>query len=243
MAFVSAQNLDFPSIVGSDFPEFIALSSFHKDGWGIAINNSHKAQVLLSRAPERAAESDKFAERIKEMHGDGGLLHLRWATSGLENCDENTHPFVHGPYSFIHNGDIRPRERLDQFIRRELNQVRTGDTDSERYFYLVLTEIEKLGITAGVQSAARIIEENCTFSSINAMLLTPEHLIVITKFNSDRIPPGQPEDYYQLSYKSQDGDFMIASSGWPQPNWMPLANSSLLIVDRTTHQLELHALK
>ncbi len=232
MAFVSGQTRDFPGVVGRDFPEFVRLSSFHKDGWGIAMNNAHKSQVLISRAPERASASAVFEERIHEMHGDGGLLHLRWATSGLENCDENTHPFVHGQYSFIHNGDIRPRENLDQFIRDELNAIRNGETDSERYFYLLLTEIDRHGIVDGVKSAVALIESVCTYSSINAMLLTPEHLIVITKFNPNRIPAGQPEDYYELRYTISQDTFLIASSGWSQSGWKSLSNGTLLIVNR-----------
>lgn len=55
MAFVSAQTRDFPSVVGENFSNFVELSSFHKDGWGIAINNAHKSQVLISRAPNARA--------------------------------------------------------------------------------------------------------------------------------------------------------------------------------------------
>lgn len=242
MAFVSAEKQDFLSMAGKDFPEFIALSSFHKDGWGIALNSAHEADVLVLKAPESASQSQAFAEKIHALRGDGGLLHLRWATSGLENCPENTHPFVYEQYSFIHNGDIRPRENLDPFIRADLNASRIGETDSERYFYLLLTEIEKLGIEDAVQSAVQIIEKNCSFSSINAMLLSPEKLIVISKFNSERIPAGQPSDYYQLKYKTDGTDFVVASSGWPQSGWTPIENSTLLIVDRDTHKVILHTL-
>lgn len=239
MAFVSAQTRDFPSIVGEHFPEFVALSSFHKDGWGIAINNAHKPQVLLARAPERAESSPRFQDEIRMLHGDGGLLHLRWATSGLENCEENTHPFVHGQYSFIHNGDIRPREKLDEFIRPELNEIRIGDTDSERYFFLLLTEITKLGLVDGVRSTVRVIDSHCSYSSINSMLLTPEYLVIITKFNEDKIPAGQPSNYYQLSYQKSEDAFTIASSGWSQNGWTPLPNSSVLIVERSNRNLVL----
>lgn len=242
MGFVSAEKHDFSSMVGKDFPEFIALSSFHKDGWGIALNSAHEVDIRVTKAPERASQSEEFSKSIHHLQGTGGLLHLRWATSGLENCAENTHPFVYEQYSFIHNGDIRPRENLDPFIRAELNSSRIGETDSERYFYLLLTEIERLGIEDGVQSAVHIIEKNCSFSSINAMLLSPEKLIIITKFNSERIPAGQPADYYQLKYKADEKNFVVASSGWPQPGWTPIKNSSLLIVDRDTHKVILHTL-
>jgi predicted glutamine amidotransferase len=232
MAFVSEETRDFPTVIGENFPEFVALSSFHKDGWGVAINNRERAQVLLARAPERADLSPTFSEKIRAMRGDGGLLHLRWATSGLDNCDENTHPFIYGPYSFIHNGDIKPRENLDKYIRTELNELRTGETDSERYFFLALSEMEKLGLVAGLQSAISIIDHECNYSSINSMLLTPEFLAIVTKYNDDRIPKGQPADYYQLRYQIKDKNFVIASSGWHQDNWTTLQNNSLLVIDR-----------
>ena len=232
MAFVSSNTLAFPEAAGENFSDFVALSSFHKDGWGIAMTSAHRPQVLLARAPEMAEGSLKFQENLGQMHGNGGLLHLRWATSGLANCEENTHPFVHGQYVFIHNGDIRPRENLDRYIRQELNEIRAGDTDSERYFFLLLTEIDHHGLLDGMKSVSKIIDSNCTYSSMNAMLLTPDELIVISRFNSSKIPAGQPSDYYQLQYQISDGIFRIASSGWPQIGWTPLENNSLLVINR-----------
>ncbi len=242
MAFVSSRAQGFPGVIGENFSDFVALSSFHKDGWGIAISNANNSQVLLARAPETAQSSAEFHDRLKSMRGDGGLLHLRWATSGLQNCDENTHPFVHGRFAFIHNGDIRPRENLDPFIRTALNEIRVGDTDSERYFFLLLTEIEKLGIVDGVKSTLAIIEEQCTYSSVNCMMLSPEQLVVISRFNVDKIPAGQPNDYYQLNYKIHDETFVISSSGWPQEGWMHLPNNSLLIINRDNLQSEIYSL-
>ena len=242
MGFVSRESLEFPTLIGEHFSEFVALSNFHKDGWGIAINNAHRPQVLLVRAPEPAKVSAQFQEQVHQLHGDGGLLHLRWATSGLDSCDTNTHPFVHGQYSFIHNGDIRPREKLDSLIRPELDQLRLGDTDSERYFYLLLTELEKDGLIEGAQSAVRLIKSECTYSSINAMLLTPEYFLVINEYNNDKIPAGQPSDYYELRYKISEKSIVVASSGWPQNNWTSMKNHSLMLVNRENLTEEIYQL-
>lgn len=240
MAFVSAQNVDFPQILGADFSEFVALSSFHKDGWGIAVDSPEQQELSLAKAPEQASESTEFESRIHQLHGTGGLLHLRWATSGLPNCDVNTHPFIFSNLAFIHNGDIRPREELDKHIEKELNDLRNGDTDSERYFYLLLTQIRKFGIVKGVQATIEIVRAECTYSSINAMLLTPEHLLIISEYNQDRIPANQPEDYYQLKYKNIDQIFLVASSGWKQESWTLIENGTFIIVNRNNLRTEIH---
>lgn len=238
MAFVSSQTLDFPRILGGEFSEFVELSSFHRDGWGIAIDDPNQEHLVLSRAPEQASKSVNFDEKVHQMHGTGGLLHLRWATSGLENCDANTHPFVLSDTAFIHNGDIRPREALDKYIRNDLNLLRNGETDSERYFFLLMTEIEKLGLAKGIQSAIDILRSECTFSSINAILLMPEFLVVISEYDPNKIPVNQPSDYYELKFNSEDDLFVVASSGWNQNGWQLIEKGSCVLVNRNNLKRE-----
>jgi len=172
MAFVSAQTRDFPTVVGENFSDFVELSSFHKDGWGIAINNAHKSQVLISRAPERASTSATFDERIHQLHGDGGLLHLRWATSGLENCDENTHPFVHGEFSFIHNGSLHPYDGLDSLLEGKYKAEIKSESDSHRFFMLLAQSIAAHGLEDGILDAIKTIRGHVTYASLNSMLLS-----------------------------------------------------------------------
>jgi predicted glutamine amidotransferase len=232
MAFVSQQSTQFSRVVGPKFAEFTQLSDFHKDGWGIAINSTDETHARISRAPEKANSSARFATDIENMQGNGALLHLRLATSGLKNCEENTHPFSFGEYSFIHNGDIRPREKIDEFIRPDLNTIRAGETDSERYFYLLVGEIERLGVAEGVHSTLEILDSHCTYSSINCMLLTPTYLLVISRFKSEKIPRDQPADYYALRYQTTKNSIVVASSGWSQNGWKVIPNNSYLLINR-----------
>ena len=126
-------------------PEFISLSSVHCDGWGVATFDHNSNESHLTRAPEIAQSSLTFQETISKTRTDGALLHLRWATSGIPVSENNTHPFISHGFSFTHNGAIYPATALDSAISQKFKSEIHGDTDSERYFYFILTQIENLG--------------------------------------------------------------------------------------------------
>jgi glutamine amidotransferase len=69
------------------------------------------------------------------------LAHVRAATTGATRRD-NCHPFVHGHWSFMHNGQIagfdRIRRQMEALLSDELFHARTGTTDSELLFLLAL---------------------------------------------------------------------------------------------------------
>lgn len=69
------------------------------------------------------------------------LAHVR-ASTGTATTRDNCHPFTHGRWSFMHNGQIggyeRVRRRLDNLIPEDLYSFRTGGTDSEALFLLAL---------------------------------------------------------------------------------------------------------
>ncbi|MFB9949884.1 class II glutamine amidotransferase [Rhizobium puerariae] len=69
------------------------------------------------------------------------LAHVRAATHGGTRRD-NCHPFVHGHWSFMHNGQISGfdhiRRAMESMLSDELFHARTGTTDSELLFLLAL---------------------------------------------------------------------------------------------------------
>ena len=176
-----------------DFEEFVNLSKVHCDGWGIT---DKSGQVFKEVTP--AHSSADFMNVIKKNKTDGSLLHFRWATSGLPVNRENAHPFHYGKYSFTHNGSINPPTALDQFIAPRYLKEAVGTTDSERYFLLVVQKIEELGLVPGIKAAVKLIKENASFSSINAMLMTPSKMIVISEHDNAKRPDFGGEDYYDL---------------------------------------------
>lgn len=69
------------------------------------------------------------------------LAHVRAATHGATRRD-NCHPFVHGTWSFMHNGQVdhfdRLRRSLEQLLDDQHFSARSGCTDSELLFLLAM---------------------------------------------------------------------------------------------------------
>ena len=233
LGYVSDSDTDFSSVVGKDFAEFVNLSKIHCDGWGI----TDKAGAVVKEAVA-AAESPEFLDIIKSTKADGSLLHLRWATSGLPVNKDNAHPFHFGKYSFTHNGSITPPDALEQYIAPRYLKEAVGNTDSERYFLLVVQKIEELGLVPGIKAAVKLIKEHTTFSSINAMLLSPTKLIVISEHDINKRPDFGGEDYYDLHYREDEHAIVIGSSGWNQEGWHQIPNHTMLVIDRHDRSFE-----
>ena len=65
------------------------------------------------------------------------LAHVRASTFG-ETSRANCHPFTHGSWSFMHNGQIAAIRsifrRLEASLPDDIYQARRGNTDSELFF-------------------------------------------------------------------------------------------------------------
>ncbi|HEY5910644.1 MAG TPA: class II glutamine amidotransferase, partial [Verrucomicrobiae bacterium] len=86
------------------------------------------------------------------------VAHVRDASVGPVT-ELNTHPFVHGPWLFAHNGTVaryekhdRVRAALEAEIDRPLRYAIRGDTDSERCLYVLLTRLAAM-VPAGTPPA------------------------------------------------------------------------------------------
>jgi predicted glutamine amidotransferase len=84
------------------------------------------------------------------------FAHVRAAT-GTPIARQNCHPFRHGPWLFMHNGQIggyaQLRRALEARLPDALYAARKGATDSELLFLLALARIEQQGM--GVHEAMR----------------------------------------------------------------------------------------
>ena len=242
MGYVSPNKTSFPAIVGDYFSDFVALSSVHCDGWGLSTIDQSGSDIVLNRKVEAAAESSTFDATVAKNIADGALLHLRWATKGLSISEYNTHPFMYEDYSFIHNGSIFPPDAIAQFIDPKFNSLIVGETDSEHYFYLVMTEVEKLGLVAGVKSALAIIKEHGDTTSLNCMLMNRDYFLTVSEHDTARKPDWAPDDYYEIKYLPTPEGVLFASSGWNQPGWTMLENHHAALVNRSSFEIEVIAI-
>ncbi|MEZ5647569.1 MAG: class II glutamine amidotransferase [Alphaproteobacteria bacterium] len=89
------------------------------------------------------------------------FAHVR-ASTGTATSRANCHPFTHGRWMFMHNGQIggyhRLRRQLDILISDEYYPYRQGTTDSELFFYLLFEN----GLNADPAGAlARTLHQVC----------------------------------------------------------------------------------
>ena len=236
---------------------FTALSHFHCDGWGMAWYDADRPQVRKS--PRRAAEEPEYTRLAQGALGDLGLVHLRWATPGLGIGHPNSHPFRFGPYTFAHNGAIHPQDQLGEMLPAEWEGRLGGTTDSERYLLHIMWRLaERHGdMIAAVADTVASIAGRYAVNSLNAVLLSPAKMYVISWHDPARIPADElrrrglastPEEiagYFHLACLATPDAVVAASSGWPrpQPGWTMLPNHSVLVVDRATLQTSAFSLE
>jgi len=158
----------------------------HTDGWGI-VSYANKKPKAMKQA-WAAYHGEHFKEAAARIYSKTVLAHIRKATVG-KPLITNTHPFVFGKWSFIHNGSIEPFDEIRDLLRNELSdehkQAIKGSTDSEHVFHYLLSLNERRAgesmnktIMFGVQQIidwARQIEATAE-TSLNILLTNGEQV-------------------------------------------------------------------
>lgn len=228
--------------LGEDQPNIIELSRLHQDGWGMAWCDEH-GHVRRHRDEDAAFK----APTIDVAQSTDAILHLRWATEAIPVCIPNTHPFIKktslGEMAFIHNGGIDRGPILRSLIDDSIFESLEGDGDSEQYFAALITNLEKNGgdLLAAYRKFLNDVQD-VRYSSLNAFLLTSQHLFVVAAYRPENRPTTQPADYYDLSWRDNKGLFSAWSSGVRSTSGTPIENYSLTQVDRTTGAITFHSL-
>jgi predicted glutamine amidotransferase len=246
LGYSSGREASLEDLIGADgLEEFTGLCALHGDGWGMAWYEGD--EPVIRKSPVRADSEPEYDKLAREPLSDQGMVHLRWATPGLGVNELNSHPFRYGSYVFAHNGAIHPQDRLAEMLPAEWESQLAGATDSERYFLLIMSRLAASGgdVIAAIAEAAADIDARFVPNSLNAILMSPEKLCAISWYHPDRVPEAKLRAcgytdsaeiaaYFDLAYRATDSSVVVASSGWTQPGWTPLANRHVLVVDRRT---------
>ncbi len=117
-----------------------AKTATNGDGFGIAWYGDHPEPGRY-RDILPAWSDCNLRSLARQIRSPLFLAHVRAATNGGTRRD-NCHPFVHGRWSFMHNGQIsgfeRVRRRMEALLPDTLFDARAGTTDSELLFLLAL---------------------------------------------------------------------------------------------------------
>lgn len=150
------------SLVNAD-QSIAAQSEWHPDGWGVAYYIDDAPHVTRSAS---TALNDALFRRVSGVVSSQTVVaHVRKATVGV-NSVLNCHPFQHGRWVFAHNGDVpefdRCRAALEARIAPRLRRFILGDTDSERIFFLFLSQLSlqaPLASQVGVAAVTTALQE------------------------------------------------------------------------------------
>lgn len=121
----------------------------HPDGWGIAYYTN--GSPVIERRATPAFEDLHFSVTAERVYARSVVAHVRQATVG-ERTIQNAQPFVHGRWTFAHNGTVRGFDRVESWLAAETHnrlwKERRGSTDSEAVFYWLLHRLAESGIDA-----------------------------------------------------------------------------------------------
>jgi predicted glutamine amidotransferase len=125
------------------------------------------------------------------------FAHVR-ASTGTDTARSNCHPFAHGKWLFMHNGQIggyeRLRRRLETLIPDALYNARQGTNDSELIFFLLfrhgLADDPARALRATIaelraEMAAAGVEEPLRLTAA----LTDGTRVIAVRYASDAEPP------------------------------------------------------
>ena len=117
-------------------------SAINADGFGIAWYGA-KAEPGLFRDVLPAWSDPNLKSLTAQVQSRLFLAHVR-ASTGTATSRNNCHPFTHGRWSFMHNGQVGGydsfRRDADMMIPEALYPHRKGATDSEALFLVAIAE-------------------------------------------------------------------------------------------------------
>jgi glutamine amidotransferase len=159
-----------------DAPDSLEVQSRRNaDGSGIGFFDLSGTPVL-DKQPEAAFQDEEFTREAKQARSPVFVAHVRWATAGGRTV-QNTHPFAMQGRIMAHNGGLGDVGRLAEQLGSYRDLV-LGETDSERYFALIIQQIDAHGgdVGAGIAAAAGWIAARLPVSSLNTVVAAPGEL-------------------------------------------------------------------
>jgi predicted glutamine amidotransferase len=255
VGWVSHTPVTLEDVLGSAAVARLAhLSQVHADGWGAGWYDEHGV-LTVTRSDIAARTDERFAAFAHGVASTAAIVHLRMGTPGFGHGTLNNHPFTDGRWAFAHNGAIGPGERIDLLLD-DTGPRPAGQTDSERYF-LALRANMTLSVPSAVDHViTRMTDVGLSASSLNAMLLGPDTLHVISSHDAAwQAPfPVWPADelaagvvappYFPLSYREKDDTIVAVSSGIVSnlDGWAAMPNDVVLEIDLATRRTGIAAL-
>lgn len=177
------------------------------DGFGVAWYDPEAGpEPSLFRAITPAWNNANLRDLARAVRSGCILAHVRAASPGSDVNEANCHPFRHGRWAFMHNGDVGSfadarRQMLAELSDEAFSMIR-GSTDSEHVFGMLLDALGDPGRPASVEELSRAIAE------------TTRRVVSLARARD-------PEAEVQLNLALTDGNVAVASRFATTPERAP----------------------
>jgi glutamine amidotransferase len=210
----------------------IDQSERHDSGWGIATYAD--GVPAIERLPV-AAHADPSFSTAARAFGRLTMVHVRRATVGGLR-EENTHPFVRGPYAYCHNGTILAPAKLQDLSDR----APRGETDSERFFNALIASIDPDDVVSSLRRTVVEVCSRCRFSALNFLFCDGRRLYAY-RFGIYRLfwlvrnidLDADTRTHYHLHLERPHGEHvvLVSSEQLTDEPWGEFEQDQLLICD------------
>ncbi len=175
----------------------------HKDGFGYAyVSNDH---FELRKFSEPIFERNPIGDWLK-IDTEVLFIHARQASPDIAVNIKNNHPFYWyngDEFVFGHNGTIK--SKIDNYDDRRF--FLQGSTDSEKYFYAILTEMYENEWKVDKQLMDKILEFY-DFTAANFILASPKKAWIGVFYRKDPL-------YFTMKLYKTDDSIVVSSSFIP----------------------------
>lgn len=160
------------------------------------------------------------------------FAHVR-ASTGTAASIANCHPFSHGKWMFMHNGQIggyeKVRRALDAMIPDAVYNARVGTTDLEAFFYLLFGNGLESDPVAALGRTVRQVVDTMARHKVDepfrmTAALTDGTTLYALRYATDPDPP-------TLFYVRDQEKLMVVSEPLDadDANWAPVENAHVLV--------------
>ncbi len=175
------------SLIHQSFHSHEREEPLNGDGFGVAwypADSTERPALFRSITP--AWNNSNLQELARVVESPVVLAHVRAATQVRSVSEANCHPFTHGPYAFMHNGDVGGFAALRRTLLSELSDTAfnliDGGTDTEHAFAILVDKLQQYGEAPTLDEMAAAVRATIT------------HLLELT----ERFAPGE-ESYFNFA--------------------------------------------
>ncbi len=162
------------------------------------------------------------------------FAHVR-ASTGTATSRQNCHPFTHGRWLFMHNGQVgqynKVRRQLENLVPDELYDYRQGTTDSEVVFLLMLADGLGDDVVGSLRRSVGRVVDIMRAAGIKAPLrftssISDGERFYAVRYSTDNAAPS-------LYFSSRDDRLVIVSEPLDsaQDDWEQVPPSTILIAE------------